>query len=95
MTLTKAKISRLISSDLTLSKKDALKMIDKFFNTIKLQSLSKKVKISQFGTFYTHKSPKRIGRNPKTKESYIIYPRKKVTFKASNKVKEILNWLKD
>ena len=84
MTLTKAKISRLISSDLTLSKKDALKMIDKFFNTIKLQSLSKKVKISQFGTFYTHKSPKRIGRNPKTKEEFTISARKVIKFKPSS-----------
>ena len=44
-----------------------------------------------FGTFYSHKTPKRIGRNPKTKDSYIIQPRIKINFKPSNKVRGTLN----
>ncbi|MBC8476354.1 MAG: HU family DNA-binding protein, partial [Gammaproteobacteria bacterium] len=36
-------------------------------------------------------SPKRIGRNPKTKEEYEIRARKKLSFKASNKIKSLLN----
>ena len=40
---------------------------------------------------YVHNSPKRLGRNPKTKESFIIPPRKKINFRASKKVKEDLN----
>ena len=34
---------------------------------------------------------KRIGRNPKTKESYIIMPRKKLNFRGSNILKKFLN----
>ena len=53
--------------------------------------MSRKVKISNFGTFYEHTSPKRIGRNPKTKEEFIIKKRKKLAFKSSSFVKKSLN----
>ena len=41
------------------------------------------VKIHNFGTFKLNKKNSRIGRNPKTKEEYIINSRYVVTFKAS------------
>ena len=41
------------------------------------------VKIHNFGTFKVRKKNSRIGRNPKTKEEYIINDRSVVTFKAS------------
>ena len=45
----------------------------------------------KFGTFYSHKSPPRIGRNPKTKEEFKIVASEKLAFKVSNKIKSILN----
>lgn len=88
---TKAKISKIISNELEIPHKISLKFLDSFLNSLKLHSLNKIVKLSGFGTFMIHKSPQRIGRNPKTKESYIINPRNKIIYKPSQKIKEILN----
>ena len=52
---------------------------------------SKKVKISDFGTFNILEKSERIGRNPKTKVEKLISSRKVVTFKASKKIKNKLN----
>jgi nucleoid DNA-binding protein len=49
------------------------------------------VELSGFGTFSFKKTPKRAGRNPKTKDSYIIPELYKLNFKPSNKVKEQIN----
>ena len=52
---------------------------------------NKKVKISNFGTFFIRKKKSRIGRNPKTKEKKIISERNVVLFKASKDFKELIN----
>ena len=39
-------------------------------------------------------SVKRIGRNPKTKECYIIHPRRRFFFRASNKLKKDIKLMK-
>ena len=49
------------------------------------------VKLALFGNFYIKVSPQRIGRNPKTKEQFVITKRSKLNFKTSNKVKTALN----
>ena len=49
------------------------------------------VKLSSFGSFSFKKTPKRLGRNPNTKDSYIIPELNKLNFKPSNKIKENLN----
>ena len=45
------------------------------------------VKLSSFGTFHCLSKKKRIGRNPKTGEEVVIFPRRVVSFKASNLLK--------
>ena len=52
---------------------------------------NKKIKISNFGTFSIRSKKKRIGRNPKTKESKIISERNVVLFKPSNQFKDFIN----
>ena len=49
------------------------------------------LKISNFGTFYKKNKSKRLGRNPKTLEEKIINERVVITFKASKKLKDIIN----
>lgn len=95
MSTTKASISKNISNELDISMDQSKKVLDCFLQTIIKHSKSRKIKISGFGSFYTHRTLKRLGRNPKTKESYIIKSRKKCAFKTSNKIKEILNWIKN
>ena len=91
MNLTKKKIIKKISSGMDIDIRKSKDVLNMFLNIIKENSKLKKIQISGFGTFYKHKTPKIIGRNPKTKESYIIYPSEKINFKASNKVKGDLN----
>lgn len=93
MNITKKDLSRNISSKLEIKYKNANLFINYFVNTIKINLIkNKNVKISGFGSYSIKSTPKRIGRNPKTKESYIISPRKVVKFNASKKIRENLNW---
>ena len=80
-----------ISKELNIPIKLGKEILDSFILDIKMKLISKNVKLSRFGTFFKHITVKRIGRNPKTKESYIIQPREKINFRASKKLKEVLN----
>ena len=62
-----------------------------FINLIKSNSVNKTIKNVNFGSFYYKKTPRRIGRNPKTKETFPIPARSKLTFLSSRKVREIFN----
>ncbi len=84
-------ISREISSSTKLSIDVSKKILESFLNIIKKNAKSKKIKLSHFGSFEFKITPKRIGRNPKTKESYIIPSMNKLNFKASNKIKKLIN----
>ena len=86
----KKDIVKNISSKALFSSKTSSLVLEAFLGFIK-QNKRHKIKISKFGTYYLHKSPARIGRNPKTKEEFKIQAAEKLTFKASNKVKSILN----
>ena len=90
MGIGKKDIVKNISSKALISSKTSNLFLNAFLDLIK-ENKRKKIKISKFGTYYLHKSPARIGRNPKTKEEFKILPSKKLAFKASNKVKSILN----
>ncbi len=74
------------------SKKISENLLEDILNTI-IDSLitSKKIKISNFGTFSLRKKNKRIGRNPKTKESKIITDRNVIIFKPSKQFKRFVN----
>ncbi len=89
--MTKKEIALSLNKNLNFSYKNSLRFIDSFINLVKSNSKNRQIKIHDFGTFYLHKSPKRVGRNPKTKESYIIPPRSKLAFKASKKIRDFIN----
>ena len=90
MSLGKKDIVNNISSETFLDRYTSKAILDSFINLIK-SNRSKNIKISNFGSFHNHETPQRIGRNPKTKEEFIIHKRKKLIFKASSKVKTNLN----
>jgi len=90
LSLGKKDIINNISSGAFLHKSISKDILESFLKIIKANKL-KKIKISNFGTFYTHHSPQRVGRNPKTKEVFTIPKRKKLIFKASSLVKNNLN----
>ena len=91
MSLGKKDIVKNISTKADLNLAEGSKFLNKFLELIISNSSNKEIKISNFGVFRTHTTPKRIGRNPLTKEIFQIPPRDKVIFKASNKIKSFIN----
>ena len=91
MSLTKKKIIDKLKNNTSLSSKEASSILESFILLIKSQSKFEYIKLTGFGTFSFKKTPKRLGRNPKTQDSYIIPELNKLNFKPSNKVKEQLN----
>ena len=87
----KNKIAENISKKTSLPKSISKDLIDVFLKLITEEAQNKKVKIAGFGSYNIHTTSKRIGRNPKTGDSYIIKPMKKMNFKASQKVKDFIN----
>jgi len=75
----------------TATKKEAQAAVETVFDAIRA-SLKKKdpVTISGFGTFKVKETKARAGRNPKTGETIQIPAKKKVAFRASKDLKEIL-----
>jgi nucleoid DNA-binding protein len=86
----KKDIQKNISSKALFSSELSSLVLEAFISFIKINK-KHRIKISKFGTFYLHKSPARIGRNPKTKEEFKILASEKLAFKASRKAKSSLN----
>ena len=91
MSLGKRDIVKNISSRTQLSSVSSKLILDKFIDVICSESVNRIVKLSNFGTFYLHNSPKRIGRNPKTKQEFIIPKRSKLALKVSNSIRNFVN----
>ena len=91
MNLSKKDIAKKLSKKFNLTTKDSMNLLNKFLYIIKENLKTNSVKLSKFGTFIIQKTPQRLGRNPKTGESYIIKARNRVAFKPSKSLKKDLN----
>jgi len=93
MTLTKANLVDILSTSKTdLNKNQARDAVETLLELIKpnLEN-GDNVLLSGFGKFSVKDKQSRKGRNPKTGEEMILDPRRVVTFKASGKLKEVVN----
>jgi len=91
MALTKAEIAAHLSQEVGLSKRDAKEFVESFFEEIKATlAEGEPVKISGFGGFELKDKSERPGRNPKTGEDIPIAARRVVTFRAGQKLKELV-----
>ena len=91
MSLGKKDIAKDISTKAQISLKKSTLILNKFIDIVKTKSFNGPVKMSNFGTFYPHMSPQRVGRNPKTLEEFTIEERVKILFSASKKIKSLIN----
>tara|TARA_X000000950_G_scaffold289217_1_gene410922 strand:- start:4077 stop:4352 length:276 start_codon:yes stop_codon:yes gene_type:complete len=91
MNFCKKNIVKNITNSTKLSSVEAATLLESLLQIIKTKSKSTTVKISRFGSFSFKKTPKRLGRNPKTKDSYIIPELNKLNFQPSSKIKEEIN----
>ena len=89
MTVTKAALANTLFEQLGLNKREAKEFVELFFEKIR-ESLEsgESVKLSGFGGFSVRDKKSRPGRNPKTGEEVPVTPRRVVTYKASQKVKD-------
>lgn len=89
MALTKADICDSLVGKFSINKNLCENITNDVFEIIK-QTLEsgESVKISSFGNFELKDKSSRIGRNPKTKEEFIISARRVVSFKSGQKLRE-------
>lgn len=87
--MTKADLVNFIFERVGLPRTEIHKIVETVFETMK-EALQEKevVKISGFGVFTVRRKGSRIGRNPKTMQIVEIKPRKVVTFRPSEQLKQ-------
>ncbi len=88
-TLTRADLSDVINRQIGLSRADAAAMIESILDHMTKALLDgENVKISGFGTFVLRDKGQRVGRNPKTGVEVPITPRRVLTFRASQGMRQ-------
>ncbi len=88
-TLTRAAIAEAIHNRLGISRAESLAMVESIIDHIcDALAAGQNVKVSGFGTFLLRDKDERIGRNPKTGVEVPITPRRVLTFRASQMLKD-------
>ncbi len=83
-TLTRADLADVVHRKLGLSRAESASVVERvLYHMCAELSHGKNVKISGFGTFVLRDKGERIGRNPKTGVEVPIAPRRVMTFRAS------------
>jgi integration host factor subunit alpha len=91
-TITRADLSQAVYEQVGLSRNESAELVETVLEEVcKALERGEMVKISSFGTFQVRSKRQRIGRNPKTGEEVPILPRRVLTFRASNVLKERIN----
>ena len=81
------KLKKKMGFSLSLSEK----IVEDLISIISYGMREKKINLKNFGSFKTIDKKERIGRNPKTKEKFIITSRKSINFTPSKKATDELN----
>jgi integration host factor subunit alpha len=88
-TLTRADLAEAINRKVGLSRAESLALVESILDRMSdAMANGENVKISGFGTFILRDKNERIGRNPKTGVEVPITPRRVLTFRASQILKD-------
>ena len=88
-TLTRADLSDVVHRKLGLSRAESASVVERvLYHMCHALSVGQNVKISGFGSFILRDKGERIGRNPKTGVEVPIAPRRVMTFRASQIMRE-------
>ena len=88
-TLTRADLAEAINRRLGFSRAESLDLVEAILcRMCDALAEGENVKISGFGTFLLRDKAERVGRNPKTGIEVPITPRRVVTFRASQMLKD-------
>lgn len=89
--LSKADLVKHLFSAVGLNQREAKDLVEDFFEEIRSAlETGRQVKLSGFGNFCLRDKRQRPGRNPKTGEATSVSARRVVTFKASQKLKAMV-----
>jgi len=88
-TLTRADLAEVINRKMGFSRAESLAMVEAILEHVSdALTRGEQVKISGFGTFLLRDKKERVGRNPKTGVEVPITPRRVLTFRASQILKD-------
>ena len=88
-TLTRAELSEAPHHEVGLSRAESSQIVEQILTQMcEALSRGENVKISGFGTFVLRDKGERIGRNPKTGVEVPIAPRRVLTFRASQMMRD-------
>ena len=88
-TLTRADLAETINRKMGFSRAESLDLVEAILAKMcEAMAKGQNVKISGFGSFILRDKRERIGRNPKTGVEVPITPRRVMTFRASQKLKD-------
>lgn len=88
-TVTRADLAEAVYREVGLSRTESAMLVETVLDEIcDAIARGETVKLSSFATFQVRSKGERLGRNPKTGEEVPILPRRVVTFKASNVLKQ-------
>ena len=88
-TLTRMDLSDAVFNEVGLSRNESAALVERILDMMSDALVDgEQVKISSFGTFNIRSKNERVGRNPKTGEEVPITPRRVLTFRASNLLKD-------
>tara|TARA_B100001057_G_scaffold53971_1_gene47912 strand:- start:3254 stop:3544 length:291 start_codon:yes stop_codon:yes gene_type:complete len=83
---TRETIAKQISIEFGIAYSTIYKKIDKILEIWINEMINSELSINHIGSFKINKKNERMGRNPKTKEEYLISSRRVISFKKSNKL---------
>jgi len=91
-TVTRADLAEALYREIGLSRSESAQLVESVIDHI-IDALlrGESVKLAGFGTFSLRDKKERIGRNPKTGKAVPISPRRVLTFKPSQVMRERVN----
>ena len=89
--ITKKEISKILSRRTGLSLLYSKKILNDLIQIITKQVKDNNLILKNIGTFRIISKNERIGRNPKTKEEFLIKKRKSISFISSKDLTKIIN----
>ena len=91
-TLTRADLADALHHEIGLSRADSARLVEQLLlHMCEALSTGSNVKISGFGSFILRDKGERVGRNPKTGVEVPIAPRRVLTFRASQMLRDRIN----
>lgn len=90
-TVTRADLVEALARRTTMQRAEATRLLGSMLDTIEAALVDgDMVKLSRFGNFLARAKRQRVGRNPKTGEEVPITPRRVVTFRPSQMLRDFV-----